>query len=199
MKESSRVAAIKTYSRHVLFYALRAMWRALQAGESHAHLFQRHRRTVASIFDSTSTIVLTRDARKAVDEWYGFARQIIETELHRTPLEEDIPSKLASVPSLLQYLVVLQSSFAESVLQSKRKDDTRGSRIIDDYRSAHPAAETDAVVKSAMEAAKQLRMDIEGYLGQLRPAPLANDACNTGSTNRSPPSISAAHSLTARL
>ena len=60
MTESSRKAAVDTYSRFVLFYALRAMWRALLVGEHVEHIFTRtndSRLNKNSVMNDVGTLV----------------------------------------------------------------------------------------------------------------------------------------------
>ena len=76
----------------------------------------------------------------------------------------------ANLSSLLQELINLESLIVDSVGNSKRRDDTRGAMIIDDYRETHPPAEQDSMVQQAQLSLSDLSELTERL---IRDSPLA--------------------------
>jgi len=84
---------------------------------------------------------------------------------HRAVLVEERPG--AHVRTLLEELLYMQERFSRAVESSKRKDDTRGARVIEDYARAHVAASDDPHVRRTREMTKSLESDITELLEKL--------------------------------
>lgn len=97
--------------------------------------------------------VLTQESD---DEKWEQARKIILDEF---------PGK--SVKELLEELSSMQGKIAESVEESKRKDDVRGRKIIDDYDTAHTSAEDDDFVKETWEETENIKNEVAKLLEKL--------------------------------
>ena len=170
MLEKARLKGIQAYSDFIRFYCVRAMWRALQAGEPARSILARRTRGVEDAallgtFDALSSVVRTEgrsdggladgDGARVVEEWYAFA----------LPLLLDDAGPAYTVDVGLREYVDLQKRFAASVLASKQKDDKRGPRVIQGYGDAHGAAERDdKVVLKAMADAEEQEHAVTRYL-----------------------------------
>lgn len=86
-------------------------------------------------------------------------------EQQRRILKEEFPEK--STKELLQILLKMQEEIAEMVEESKRKDDLRGRKIIDDYDEVHTLAEDDSFVKETWEETKTLKREIQSLINHL--------------------------------
>ena len=62
----------------------------------------------------------------------------------------------ATLSSLLQEVVSLESEIVQGVKDSKGRDDACGAVVIDDYRETHPAASLDSVVIQAQSSLAEL-------------------------------------------
>ncbi len=170
MLEKARKKGMLAYSDFIRFYCVRAMWRALQAGEDAGSVFgggggggtagARY-----GAFDAVSTIVRSSGGgggggrSRVVEEWFAFALPL---------LREDAGPAYTVQAALTEY-VDLQRRFAASVLASKQKDDKRGPRVIDGYADAHGAAERDdKVVRKAMADAEEEARAVARYLEQAK-------------------------------
>ena len=189
MKEKTRVQAIRTYSDFILFYCVRAMWRALRDGEGEGEGKGEGKgkgkgkgeeaareeavlrggggggASLVTALTASATTTVTRDerGRSAAEEWSGYGRNRTRIEM----LEEH--GMDWSVESALLKYVDLQGRFAQSVLVSKQKDDKRGPSVIDGYKEAHGTAENnDAVVAKAMREAEEERIQVHRYLERRR-------------------------------
>jgi hypothetical protein len=185
MKESTRLKSIQVYSDFVLFYGVRAMWRALNNadGDPHEKVNQvLHGTTQALSFSKgrreskedststakgnfgmlkvTSTATVSERGANALDEWFRYAQQITKQEMLQHNLEWTVKN------GLLKY-IELQTLFAQNVLLSKQKDDKRGPKIIDGYKDAHGAAEkNDQVVQKAKEDAIVEKRNVMAFLNR---------------------------------
>ena len=64
----------------------------------------------------------------------------------------------------LRLLSDMEKKVAQDLLESKRKDDVRGPKIIDDYADVHPPAEEDSFVREVMGLAEGRRKEIRKLL-----------------------------------
>lgn len=83
-------------------------------------------------------------------------------EHERLILNQELPDN--SVEDNLKTLISMQEKIAKDVQVSKEKDDVRGSRIIDDYPSAHAPAAEDSFVKQTHAETAQIRKEVEALL-----------------------------------
>ena len=160
MLEKSRLKGISAYTDFIKFYCVRAMWRALQAGEKDTILMHGARKDPGyGMFDAYSTIVRAKSSGKhprVVEDWYKFALPLL--------MEEVGGASYTVEEGLLDY-VKLQRQFANSVLSSKQKDDRRGPRVIDGYADAHGKAEKDdKVALKALADAQEQEQAVARYL-----------------------------------
>ncbi|MHC4252353.1 MAG: DUF4954 family protein [Planctomycetota bacterium] len=84
---------------------------------------------------------------------------------HRAVLVEERPG--AHVRTLLEELLDMQERFADAVESSKRKDDSRGARVIEDYADAHVPASEDPHVRRVREATASLEADVTHLLERI--------------------------------
>ena len=80
-------------------------------------------------------------------------------EHERRIIREEFPGK--SLPELLDTLKEFQEKIAIMVEESKRKDDRRGRKIIDDYEKIHTLAQDDSFVKETWEETEKVKREIE--------------------------------------
>lgn len=163
MTESSRARGIEAYRTMARFYALRVLWRAVEAGEPAPALVaslrapgcRRAAAEWARATDSPSGAVRPGSPGPAADEWRRFACGVLHDDLGPAP----------GLPELLQLYARTFVDLADAVLQSKQKDDKRGSRVIDDYGAAHgEAAATDPVVAAVTAESRRTATSIARYL-----------------------------------
>jgi len=67
----------------------------------------------------------------------------------------------------LTLLAEMEKKIAHDILETKRKDDLRGARIIDDYAEAHPPSEVHSFVKETMRLAENRRKEINRLLRSI--------------------------------
>src|SRR5262249_2383582 len=84
------------------------------------------------------------------------ARCILCEDFHVT----DVAAGLRALPAMLD-------TIARAVESSKRKDDERGVRIIDDYADVHVQTGQDPVVRQTWEETRRLQQEIEELVGRL--------------------------------
>ncbi len=80
-------------------------------------------------------------------------------EHERKIIREEFPER--SLPELLDTLKEFQEKIAIMVEESKRKDDRRGRKIIDDYEKIHTLAQDDSFVKETWEETEKVKREIE--------------------------------------
>ena len=121
--------------------------------------------------DITSTLTIKEKGGTAQNEWYGYAKRILQHEMQHTNISFNNKITMVNakvkweVKDLLLKYIEMVNTFATNVLVSKQKDDKRGPKIIDGYSDAHGKAKTnDAVVRKAREDADKERRDILTYL-----------------------------------
>ena len=89
---------------------------------------------------------------------------------HRAVLVEERPG--TNVRALLEEFLDMQERFATAVETSKRKDDARGARVIEDYADAHVSAADDPHVRRTREETASLAADITRLLERIpQPGP----------------------------
>ncbi len=84
---------------------------------------------------------------------------------HRAVLVEERPG--VHVRALLEELLDMQGRFARAVEDSKRKDDARGGRVLEDYTGAHTPASDDAHVRRTYDETEALEADIAKLLERI--------------------------------
>jgi len=84
---------------------------------------------------------------------------------HRAVLVEERPG--VHVRSLLEELLDMQGRFARAVEASKRKDDARGGRVIEDYADAHAPACDDPHVLRTRKETEALEADVARLLERI--------------------------------
>jgi hypothetical protein len=137
--EASRKSAIETYTFYIRYYALSGLLREL-------------RRIAARGRKVGPRFLKTKSSNK---RW----------EHERRILRKELPGD-----DLGQYLLLLaemEKEIARSILETKRKDDIRGMRIIEDYADVHPPAEEDSFVKEVMRASEGKRREIRKLLRRI--------------------------------
>ncbi len=140
MLERSRLKALDTYTFYIRYYALQGLKREV------TQLVAKKKLAVAKLLDTR-----TRRAR------WEHERHILLDELP----ENDVR---ANLELLLEY----QDKVARDVEESKRKDDRRGARIIDDYADAHTPAEEDPFVKQTWEETATLQAEVKKLLSKVK-------------------------------
>ncbi len=144
--EASRKTAIETYSFYIRYYALKGLFRELQK------LSAGGKKIPASFL-----------LVKSSDERWEHERTLLLNELPGDGLRQN-----------LSLFVDMEQKIARDILETKRKDDIRGARIIDDYAEAHPPAEEDSFVKEVQREAESRRGEVERLLELL---PSSNSRC----------------------
>ncbi len=141
MLERSRLKAIDTYTFYLRYYALLGL-----------------RREVARLVTG----------KKA-----PAARRLLTTRTHHTRWEherhiltQELPQ--GDVRANLELLLEYQRKIGTDVQESKRKDDLRGARVIDDYTEAHTLAEDDPFVKQTWAETKALEAEVKKLLSALK-------------------------------
>ncbi len=144
MKEESRLAGIQAYTDFIELYALRGFKAQVE------RLVQQGRA-------SEVTNLLTQQTNDPVWE---HQRALFATEA--------VLKAWSSRPRLLlTRLVGDEREVAEGVETSKRKDDERGVKIIDDYLEVHTSAENDAFVKATWDNFRELEAGVTGSDGLI--------------------------------
>ena len=141
MLERSRLKAIDTYTFYLRYYALLGL-----------------RREVARLVTEKKTPA---------------ARRLLTTRTHqarweheRHILTQELPQ--GDVRGNLELLLEYQRKIGADVQESKRKDDLRGARVIDDYTEAHTLAEDDPFVKQTWAETKALEAEVKKLLSALK-------------------------------
>lgn len=86
-------------------------------------------------------------------------------EHERKIIKQEFPNK--NLKELLEILCEMQKKIAEMVEESKRKDDIRGRKIIDDYDQIHTLAEEDSFVKETWEETRKFEEEVKNLLKKL--------------------------------
>ena len=165
MTEASRQKAVTTYSRFILYYCLRTLWRALRAGSLTGNEFASTIGTRA--FSSAATASSLTETIVREGQWLPQTMAGAGALMLGHSCAPRTASFLGSLRKCLVTLADMEDALVETVLASKRKDDKRGPRIIDDYSDAHIAAEHDKVVSAAVKEAKWMRSDIHGFFSRI--------------------------------
>jgi hypothetical protein len=137
MLEESRVKAIETYTFYIRYYALLGLKKRLESSA---------RKVPAGLL-----VTAAKDGR-----W----------EHERALLMKEFGAD-ASPASLLMKLSDAMEKIATETQVSKEKDDSRGSRIIDDYAYAHAPASEDKFVKKTWAETRQLQAEIKLLIEKL--------------------------------
>jgi len=80
--------------------------------------------------------------------------------------EEDDPSNMPLVSTLLQDLVAIEERVVRAVEASKWRDEVRGAEILDDYAATRPPLEEDKVIMRAKAGLAEIKAYVEGWLGR---------------------------------
>lgn len=134
--EANRKMAVETYTFYIRYYAVTGLFRKLQ-------------RLVSEKGEIPSNFVETRSSNR---RW----------EHERKILLKELPGN--DLPQNLRLLADMEKKIARDILETKRKDDIRGRRIIDDYAEAHAPAEEDSFVKEVARLAENRRKEIRRLL-----------------------------------
>jgi hypothetical protein len=139
MTESDRRKGIETYTFHIGYYALLGL---------------KERLTALLASGSNDAV---GGLRKSGDAAWDHRRRILEAEFGGIDPEAQ-----------LARLIDAQRKVATAVEESKRKDDVRGARIIEDYGEAHGAAERDAFVRETWRETERLEAEVADILRQIK-------------------------------
>lgn len=139
LTEKDRLRAIDAYRFYACFYALQGMKSRL------AHL-------LATGKGESGRLLLTASH---MEEW-EFQRQILVNEFGIT-----------DTPAALGLLASMSLTIAKDCERARQKDDTRGTRIIDDYAEVHPSADRDRIVRQTWEDSEVIRREVDGFLRLL--------------------------------
>ncbi len=134
--EARRKSAVETYTFYIRYYALSGMLRELRRL---AKLGRKIR----------PRLLATRSSNKR----WEHEKRILQRELPDSGLREN-----------LHLLADMEKKVAKDILETKRKDDIRGMRVIDDYADVHSPAEEDSFVRKVMGLAEGRRKDIRKLL-----------------------------------
>jgi len=140
MLERSRLKAIDTYTFYIRYYGLQGL-----------------RREVAALVEAKKA--------SSVDKLLETRTRRARWEHERRILRQELPG--SDVAADLELLCQYQQRIAEEVEESKRKDDVRGARVIDDYAEAHTPAEEDSFVKQTWEETKALQKEVKKLLSAI--------------------------------
>lgn len=177
LTEAGRQKGITVYSEFILFYAVRALWRLLQSGVSPNHVFnishKKDRYDIRQASIGSPCWLMTE--RDPVIEWYSLAQGILIQELGLqiqdslntciNPREVTLQMRLQWVKNALQTYQVLLKKMTQRVIISKQKDDTRGSKIIDDYLVSH--GREDAVIATTLAETAQIDKEVTMFIANL--------------------------------
>ena len=126
--EANRKHAVETYAFYVRYYALKGLFRQVnQLSEQGIKV--------------SSALLKTKSSNKR----WEHERKILRKELPENDLRQN-----------LELLAKMEERIARDILDTKRKDDLRGAKIIEDYAEAHPPSEEDAFVKDTLRYAEEL-------------------------------------------
>jgi len=171
MLERSRLKAIDTYTASIRYYALLGLRREVATLVAEGEPPARSARDAKGQPGSAG-----RRPRQAAagQKKLGLAaaKKLLVTvtrrprwEHERELLLRELPDN--DVPADLRLLIEYQERIAREVEESKRKDDIRGARVIDDYAQAHTPAEEDSFVKQTWAETKALQEETEKLLADL--------------------------------
>ena len=132
--EKPRLAAIETYTFYIRYYALRGFLREAE-------------KTLATEPRCGNRELLARQADSF--RW----------QHERDVLSQEFPG--LDAPELFYQLSQHQEKVARDVQASKERDDSRGMRIISDYRDAHAPASQDPFVQSVWEQTHELNEKLQ--------------------------------------
>lgn len=134
--EGNRMKAEKTYTFYIQYYALRGLFREVQ------RLVAEGAKIPAAFLETLSS-----------DKRWEHERRVLRKELPGNDIRTN-----------LELLVKMEERVAHDILETKRKDDLRGAKIIDDYAEAHPPSEEDPFVKDTLQYAQELPKRIREVL-----------------------------------
>lgn len=134
--EANRMKAERTYTFYVRYYALRGLFRELQR----------------IVTEGTKISAAFLEDHSSNKRW-EHERRILRKELPKNDIRGN-----------LELLVEMEQRVAHDILETKRKDDLRGAKIIDDYAEAHPPSEEDPFVKDTLQSAQELPKRIREVL-----------------------------------
>lgn len=140
MMETARRGAVETYSFYIRYYALRGFYTQVE-------------KTLAAEPGCGIREVLARQADNF--RW----------QHERDVLSQEFPG--LSAPELFYQLSQHQEKVARDVQASKERDDSRGMRIISDYRDAHAPASQDTFVQMMWKQTRELELQIEKYVSMI--------------------------------
>jgi hypothetical protein len=135
--EKARLAAIETYTFYIHHYALRGFYTQAE-------------KTLAAEGHCDIRALLAREADNF--RW----------QHERDVLSQEFPGRDA--PELLVQLLQSQEKVARDVQTSKERDDSRGMRIISDYREAHAPASEDVFVQSVWKETRDMQEKIGKWI-----------------------------------
>ncbi|MGI8907497.1 MAG: DUF4954 family protein [Candidatus Sumerlaeaceae bacterium] len=135
--EKARLVAVESYTFYIRYYALRGF-------------YQQVEKTLASEPSYDIREVLARQADNF--RW----------QHERDVLAQEFPG--LDAPELFYELLQHQEKVARDVQASKERDDSRGMRIISDYRDAHAPASQDPFVKTIWQQTRLVEEKVQKYL-----------------------------------
>lgn len=138
--EDNRKRALDTYTFYIRYYTLKGLWRRVN---------ELREQGIAVSSDLLKT--------KSSNKRWEHQRRILKKELPQNDLREN-----------LELLIAMEKRVAHDTLESKRKDELRGVKIIDDYAEAHPPSEEDPFVKETFRGAEELPKRIREILRSVR-------------------------------
>jgi len=143
MTESSRVSGIEAYTFYIQYYALCGLKNKVKELVGAGKINE-----AKSIMDNTCSCA-------------GSSRW----EHEKSVLVQEFAGK--SVAQCLNILSDMEQKIAESVQESKEKDDKRGASIIPDYAEAHSPAKEDGFVKETWKKTKEIQDEIKNLVAKL--------------------------------
>jgi len=138
--EVNREKAIEAYTFFIRYYALSELKKMLEK----------------RISEGTSSEELLSSSSPEGEEYWEHVRQVILGEF-----------PAGDTKKLLKTLLQMEEKVCEMVDSSKKKDDLRGEKIIDDYSEVHILASDDQFVKENYLNAKKIKTEIQNLLKRI--------------------------------
>ncbi|NOZ63954.1 MAG: DUF4954 family protein [Caldiserica bacterium] len=134
------------------------------------YLFEKNRKKAVDIYTFFIRYYALCGLKNKLEESNEWKDILVKESSHtrweheRKIILQEFPGK--GLKELLQMLAEMQERIAEMVEESKRKDDVRGKKIIEDYESAHTCAEDDSFVKETWQETRKILQEIKGLLSR---------------------------------
>lgn len=138
MLEKNRVKAIDAYNGIIQYYCFRELYR---------HVLMQIDLKVAKNMNEV-------DYQNGSLEWLH-AKSLFASELNIEVLT------VAAAKECLENLIEMVQDIATQIMTAKKRDDTRGKRIIRDYGDSHSSAADNKIVKSAFDDVERYKVNIK--------------------------------------